>query len=130
MLMPFGHKQLNEFYHENIKSFLRSSDLKIQVVRADDITGSDIIADTILDQIKKAEFIICDITNSNKNVFFEIGYAKAINKDIIFLLEHNKPADFFDVNHIRRIEYSHERLDEFQKLLRETLISIRNTRPQ
>ena len=128
MVMPFRYEQLNQFYTKNIKNYLLQSDLKIHVYRSDDFIGTDVVADTILEQIKKAEFIICDITNCNKNVFFEIGFAKGINKDIIFLLEQNKPAEFFDVNHIRRIEYSYEREEDFQKLLHDTLISVRNTR--
>ena len=127
MIMPFKYEELNSFYKKNIEQFLFNSELAIKVLRADDFTGTDVIADTILEQIRKAEFIICDITNCNKNVFFEIGYAKALNKNVIFLLEQNKPAEFFDVNHIRRIEYSYEKESEFQSLLRDTLISVRNT---
>jgi hypothetical protein len=130
MIMPFRYDVLNQFYEENIKIYLAGCDLSINVFRSDDFTGTDVIADTILEQIKKAEFIICDITHCNKNVFFEIGFAKGINKDIVFLLEQNRPADFFDVNHIRRIEYNLERPDHFQKLLRDTLESIRNGRSQ
>lgn len=125
MIMPFGFPELNSFYQTNIKEYLKNSDLQIDVKRSDDFTGTDVVADTILSRIQKAEFIICDITNQNKNVFFEIGYAKGIRKNILFLLEQNKPAEFFDVNHIRRIEYSYERPTEFQKLLHDTLISIR-----
>lgn len=128
MIMPFRYPELTHFYQCNIKEYLENSDLRIQVDRSDDKTGTDVVADTLLDQIRKAEFIICDITNCNKNVFFEIGYAKGIKKDIIFLLEQNKPAEFFDVNHVRRIEYSYERPEEFQLLLSATLISVRNNR--
>ncbi len=129
MIMPFGDGILDAFYKETIKDYLKQSDLVIQVFRSDDFAGSDIVVDTILIQIKKAEFIICDITNCNKNVFFEIGYAKALNKDIIFLLEHDKPPSFFDVNHIRRIEYSYRKQKDFQELLRATIINIRSNRP-
>lgn len=128
MIMPFRNEHLNAFYTNCIKNFLFNSDLRILVERSDDYTGTDVVADTILEQIKKAEFIICDITSCNKNVFFEIGYAAGINKDMIFLLEQNKPADFFDINHKRRIEYSFEREDEFKKLLHDTLVSLRNNR--
>jgi hypothetical protein len=128
MIMPFRYALLNSFYKKNIKEYLVNSELNIQIYRSDDFTGTDVVADTILRQIKKAEFVICDITNNNKNVFFEIGFAKGLNKDIIFLLEQNKPADFFDVNHIRRIEYSYEREFEFQNLLKDTLLSIRANR--
>jgi hypothetical protein len=128
MIMPFGDERLNSFYENNIRDYLITSELKIRVFRSDDFTGTDVVADTLLEQIRKAEFVICDITECNKNVFFEIGYAKGINKDILFLLEKNKPANFFDVNHIRRIEYNYDNEDDFRKLLVDTLISIRNTR--
>lgn len=128
MVMPFGFEALNLFYHENIKKFLSSANPQINVFRSDDFKGTDVVADTILEQIQKAEFIICDITTCNKNVFFEVGYAKALKKDIVFLLEQNKPHQFFDVNHIRRIEYSYERPSEFQQLLLDTLITIRTHR--
>lgn len=128
MVMPFGYEPLNSFYRRNIKEHLESSKLAIKVSRSDDFTGTDVVADTILEQIKKSEFIICDITNCNKNVFFEIGYAKGIGKDMIFLLERNRPSDFFDINHIRRIEYSYDREEEFQNLLIDTLFSVRNSR--
>lgn len=106
MIMPFRFDKLNNLYKQNIKDYLQHCDLGIRLYRSDDFTGTDVVADTILEQIRKAEFIICDITNCNKNVFFEVGFAKGINKDIIFLLEQNKPAEFFEVNHVRRIEYS------------------------
>lgn len=128
MIMPFRYPELNLFYQKNIKEFLAFCDLQIKVNRSDDYSGTDVVADTILEQIQKAEFIICDITNCNKNVFFEIGYAKGVGKDIVFLLEQNKPSDFFDVNHVRRIEYSYDREQEFQKLIKDTLLSIRNNR--
>jgi hypothetical protein len=66
----------------------------------------------------------------NKNVFFEAGYAKGIGKEIIFLLEKNKPAEFFDVNHVRRIEYSYDNPEEFRKLLQATIINVRNKQIQ
>ena len=127
MIMPFRFPELSNFYKKNVKDFLIGSELKIKVSRSDDFTGTDVVADTILEEIQKAEFILCDITNCNKNVFFELGYAKGINKSIIFLLEQNKPAEFFDVNHIRRIEYSYQQEVQFQNLLKDTLISVRNT---
>lgn len=128
MVMPFKYSELNQFYETNIKAYLKECDLNIDVYRSDDFTGTDVVADTIIDQIRKAEFIICEITHCNKNVFFEIGFAKGINKEIVFLLQQNQPAEFFDVNHIRRIEYDLANPDRFKALLRDTLISIRNTR--
>ena len=128
MVMPFKFDKLTQFYQDNIRDYLGQITPAIKVYRADDFMGSDIVSDTILEQIQKAELIICDITHCNKNVFFEIGYAKALNKDIIFLLEQNKPHEFFDVSHIRRIEYHYEQPEQFRKHLLGTIESIRNNR--
>ena len=57
--------------------------------------------------------------------FFEIGYAKGINKEMIFLARKNCELKFFDVNHIRRIEYEINRPLEMQERLVDTINNIR-----
>lgn len=127
MVMPFRETSLNDFYVTNIKEFLKKK-ANITVYRADDFNDTDVIIDTIFREIEKSEFVICDITHCNKNVFFEIGYAKALNKQLIFLLQEGHEHNFFDVAHIRRIEYSFDRLEIFQTRLFDTIESMRGKR--
>ena len=83
MIMPFRNKNLNTFYKQNIKTYL-NDELGINIFRADDFNDNNVIVDTIYREIEKAEFIICEVSECNKNVFFEIGYSKALKKRIDF----------------------------------------------
>jgi hypothetical protein len=126
MVMPFRGNKLNEFYKKNIAEYLGKK-LKIKVARSDDFTDNDVIIDRIYREIEKAEFIICEITECNKNVFYEIGYAKGINKQLIFIAQRGtKDLKFFDVAHIRRIDYDIENPVELQEKLRDTIDALRN----
>lgn len=62
MVMPFSIPELNSFYFNNIKTSLKDGELVVAVYRSDDFTGTDIIADTISEQIKKRVY----------NVFYDL----------------------------------------------------------
>lgn len=80
MVMPFGSDTLNAFYRKNIKEYLLSCDLNIKVLRADDFSGTDVVTDTILEEIRKAEFVICDITQCNKMSFLKSATQRELTR--------------------------------------------------
>lgn len=127
MVMPFRYAELNDFYTNHVKGFLEKR-LNVSVFRADDFNDSDVIIDTIFREIEKSEFVICDVTHCNKNVFFEIGYARALNKQLIFLMQDGFDHNFFDVAHIRRIEYSLSSPEAMQARLVDTIETMRGKR--
>ena len=61
-------------------------------------------------------------------MFFEIGYAKALGKELIFLLQRGFDHEFFDVAHIRRIDYDLDNPVEMQSKLADTIKNIRGKR--
>jgi len=76
-------------------------------VRADDLAGPKPILEDIKRQISDARVLIADITTSNPNVFYEVGYADAQAKPLVLLAQ--KDTDLpFDVSGYRVVFYADE----------------------
>ncbi|MBC8489993.1 MAG: hypothetical protein H8D45_28585 [Bacteroidetes bacterium] len=101
IIMPFTDK-LNPIYESIIKPVIK--DLKLECLRADEIFTSKPIIEDIWDSIKKARFLIADLTDRNPNVFYELGLAHALNKDVILLTQDIDDVPF-DLRHFRIIVY-------------------------
>ena len=92
----------NELYHEVIKSVCKK--YKLDVIRADETYGPGIILTDIIKQLNESRLIIADISNPNPNVFYEVGYAHALNKPTILIAETDTKLPF-DVSPFRTLFY-------------------------
>jgi hypothetical protein len=101
IIMPFTDK-LNPIYERIIKPVIK--DLKLEYLRADEIFTSKPIVEDIWDNVKKARFLIADLTDRNPNVFYELGLAHALNKEVILLTQDINDVPF-DLRHFRIIVY-------------------------
>lgn len=101
VIMPFNEK-LNSIYESIIKIVLK--EIKYNALRADEIFTSKPIIDDIWQNIKKSKFLIADLTDRNPNVFYELGLAHALSKDVILLTQNLNDIPF-DLRHYRIIVY-------------------------
>ena len=112
VMMPFG----KEF--DPVLSALRAAanGLNLRCVRADDIWIHHHVIQDIVDLIAKAKVVICDCSGRNPNVFYEIGIAHSLGKDVILI---TRSADDipFDLRHLRYVSYlpNNEGLDVLTK---------------
>ncbi|MRX45914.1 hypothetical protein [Pedobacter puniceum] len=122
VIMPFNDK-LNPIYESIIKVVLK--DLKYNPLRADEIFTSKPIIDDIWLNIKKSKFLIADLTDRNPNVFYELGLAHALTKDVI-LLTQNLSDIPFDLRHYRIIVYqdSISGADKLKSTLKEFITEL------
>lgn len=72
-------------------------------VRADNLYGPNIMED-IWTGILQSSMVICDTTNRNPNVFYELGIAHTLGKKII-LLTQNVDDIPFDLQAYRHVVY-------------------------
>lgn len=55
----------------------------LKAERVKDIVGDYRITDKVISMIKSSRMIVADITHERPNVYFEIGYARGLGKEVI-----------------------------------------------
>lgn len=101
VLMPFRQEYL-ALYERAIKPTLENLNCRIEHAR--EAHTVERIVDIIFTQIARAQFIIADTTGKNPNVFYEIGYAHALGKKVILLVQDTQDIPF-DIAGLRHIQY-------------------------
>jgi len=99
VLMPFA-REFRDTYEFGIKAAGKA--LGMACDRIDDMEFSDNILQRIYASIERSDIIIADMTSKNPNVFYEVGYAHALSKEVILLTqrEDDIPFDLKTHNHI------------------------------
>lgn len=102
VVMQFS-ENFNKLYDEVIVPISESKGF--EVVRGDEFyTSTPILAD-IIKSIRESTAIIADITPDNPNVFYEIGYAHAIQKPTILICDKVREKLPFDISSFRTLFY-------------------------
>ncbi len=112
VITPFTERY--QLLHERVfKPTLQS--FGIRTKRADELLFAGHISQKVSEIISGSDIIICDISEFNANVFFEIGLARALNKSIITLCHESAeiPSDF---DGMRIIKYNMESQNWEEKL--------------
>ena len=83
------------------------------------------ITTDIWEKVSRSRLLIADLTGQNANVFYELGLAHAISKDVILLTQSMEFVPF-DLKTIRCIvyEYTPRGTKDFEKKLAETVQSL------
>lgn len=115
ILMPFT-ESLNAVYDFLIKGAL--AEAGYQVKRADDIKSQSNILEDIVKGIIESDLIVADLTDSNANVYYELGIAHALQKKVVLITQEIEDLPF-DLKSYRAIGYSthFSRMNEAKKEL-------------
>ena len=99
VLMPFSDT-FNDVYKLGIKAAAEAAGAYSE--RVDEQQHNERITDRIFNQIAKADLLIADMTGKNANVFYEVGYAHALNRPVVLVTQKAEdiPFDLKDYPHI------------------------------
>ena len=124
VVCPFKD-EFNAIYEDQIKQVVES-ELSMLCIRADEIYSNGPIIEDIWRLINEARVIVADMTERNPNVFYEVGLAHAIGKDVVLLAQDVNDIPF-DLRHLRTIIYKNDFRGQkaLYDALRKTLINLR-----
>ena len=100
VMMPFD-KKFDQAY-ESIKN--AAAECNLTCNRADGIWEEDAIIQDIVNLINRSFIVVCDCTGRNPNVFYEMGIAHTLGRQVVMITQSKEDVPF-DVNHLRFIAY-------------------------
>jgi nucleoside 2-deoxyribosyltransferase len=102
VIMPFA-EAFDDVYELGIKASVEALGWECQ--RADEMIHNRDIMCQVCQGIRQARFIIADLTDRNANVFYELGMAHALEKDVILLAQDVGDVPF-DLRQMNIVEYA------------------------
>lgn len=104
-------KRFNDTYKQAIE------DAGLEPYRVDQDPGVEVPIDTIEKGIREATICLADITTDNPNVWYELGYAFAMDRSVIMVCGEERVGRLpFDIQHRTVIKYTSESKGDFDSL--------------
>lgn len=104
---PKGHFQ--KVYEQIFQPAIE--DAGYEAYRVDENAISDRIIDKIFNAIQDCPISLCDLSNRNPNVLYELGLRQAYDKPVV-LVQDEKTEKIFDVSGISTVFYKSDRVFE------------------
>jgi DNA-binding MarR family transcriptional regulator len=126
MAMPFGNPTLDEVYkHFKVAVGQTGFDLR----RIDEGAKAGLIDDRLRVEITTSRFLIAELTEENRGVYWEAGFAEGLGRPVIYTCEKahfKQQSTHFDTNHHLTVQWEADKIDE---ALDELKATIRATLP-
>lgn len=121
IMMPFSAEFTPVFaaIRESVES------VGLRAIRADNIWDHSTIIQDIFSLIARSRIVICDFSGKNPNVFYEVGIAHTLGRDVVPIAQNLDDVPF-DLKHHRILRYlaNEQGLNELKEKLAEKVKSL------
>ena len=115
VMQPFDGGTFDKRYEDVYAPAIQDADL--EPYRVDRDPSVSIPIDDIESGIRNSEICLADITKDNPNVWFELGFAIAVPREVVLVCSDERNTRFpFDVQHRNILRYKTESKSDFDKL--------------
>ncbi len=105
LAMPFTQSWSNST-HEMVRKSIRQTGLPIKLIRLDEVLSPGRITQQLKEELELADFLIVDISGSNPNVIWELGFAEGLRKQSVVIRRRDDDTDVpFDIYDHRQVRY-------------------------
>lgn len=123
-MQPFDGGVFDKRYDEVLEPAIREAGL--DPYRVDRDPHVSIPIDDIEAGIRSADVCLAEITRDNPNVWFELGYAIACEKEVVLVCSRERETRFpFDIQHRHIIRYTTESPRDFEQLKQEVITRLK-----
>jgi hypothetical protein len=124
VIQPFDKGQYDKRYRDLLEPAIREAGLT--PYRVDEDPSVVIPIDDIENRIRESEICLADVTTNNPNIWYEVGFAIANGKPVVFVCLEPRPEPYpFDVRHRHVISYSTQSSSDFEKLKKEVTARLK-----
>ena len=123
MAMQFDDSELDSFVKDVVKPAVRDG-VGYDLVDMRDVATAGVIDNIMSVQIRRATFVIVDLTHDNSGAYWEAGYAEGLGKPVVYICRQDKfdeKKTHFDTNHRTTITWSKGDPEKFSQELIATI---------
>jgi len=122
VMQPFDRDKFDRRYEEIFKPAIIAAGL--DPYRVDKDPGVSVPIDDIERGIRDSQICLAEITEDNPNVWFELGYAIACNKEVVLVCSKERIKFPFDIQHRTILRYETSSPSDFTSLKKEITAKV------
>lgn len=115
VIQPFDNSRFDALFDDVYKPAIEAAGL--EAYRVDRDPAVTVPIESIEAEIKRATACLADITTDNPNVWYELGFAQAMNRPVVLVCADDRGDTFpFDIRHRAIVTYKRHSSRDFAQL--------------